>query len=461
MDTRAWQHDASGAKRPDDALPGAPQSAGIDKQRALGAVLVFVFPLLSLVTTFGVGLSSFTFLVIPLLLPRRAWTVLRRHWPATRWVIGAFLADLLLEGASFIDRQPHGLSSFEKPVRMLFAVSAMLTVQLLRPKRGALWWGASCGAAAAAALAAWQRWSLGIDRPGGDMNAITFGDLSLFLGLLALVGAHECRIRSRAAWAVFGSACGLFASLLSGSRGGWLILPFAAVVLMRRQRLLRGRGGLLLVSGICLLLALVFVTPQTGVRQRIAAGARDVRAYVSADGAASSLSIRLELWRAALMLARDHPLRGQSTADYKQQMHRWVDAGRLRPDVFAAPEPPHLHNDALQMLVTHGLPGLAVWALLLLAPGHFFLGRIGRAAGRAGPVHLPALAGLLLVLSYFGFGLSEVIFWSVKGNLFYALMVFLLMAYCLNAQQPVQLYRPGRGRSAPPGNRRVGPGSRQ
>jgi O-antigen ligase len=47
----------------------------------------------------------------------------------------------------------------------------------------------------------------------------------------------------------------------------------------------------------------------------------------------------------------------------------------------------------------------------------------------------PALAGMLVVVSYFSFGLTEVIFWSVKGSLFYALMIFILMGLCLNAKE--------------------------
>ncbi len=41
---------------------------------------------------------------------------------------------------------------------------------------------------------------------------------------------------------------------------------------------------------------------------------------------------------------------------------------------------------------------------------------------------------MLVVLCYFSFGLTEVIFWSLKGSMFYALMVFLLMGFCLAAQ---------------------------
>ena len=59
--------------------------------------------------------------------------------------------------------------------------------------------------------------------------------------------------------------------------------------------------------------------------------------------------------------------------------------------------------------------------------------------GRVDPQRLlicpGAQAGMLVVLCFFGFGLTEVIFWSVKGSLFYALMIFMLMGLCLNAKE--------------------------
>ena len=45
------------------------------------------------------------------------------------------------------------------------------------------------------------------------------------------------------------------------------------------------------------------------------------------------------------------------------------------------------------------------------------------------------VAGLLLVLSFFSFGLTEVIFWSTRAAMFYALMLFVLVGLCLNARE--------------------------
>jgi O-antigen ligase len=42
---------------------------------------------------------------------------------------------------------------------------------------------------------------------------------------------------------------------------------------------------------------------------------------------------------------------------------------------------------------------------------------------------------MLVVSSYLCFGLTEVIFWSVKASLLYALMVMILMGLCLNTKE--------------------------
>jgi O-antigen ligase len=407
------------------------------------ASLLFLFPLLGLVTGFGIGLVSFLFLGGALYLRRRSWAALRASWPEVRWVVLAFLAQLVFAAWVMVDR---GISAatVEKPARMLFAVSAMLVVQASGAGTRGLWWGTTGGALAAFGYAAWQRLALGVYRPGGMMNPITFGDLALCLALMALASAFDARSRNRAWLAAAGALAGLAASLLSGSRGGWIALPLAMVLLLGQRRIVP-RGPVLAAALLaCVAGALAWSLPQTGVRDRIAIGLSDMRLYADGNPAPTSLGVRFELWKAGIRLVRMHPLTGLETPDYKRQMRQWVAQGQLQPSVFAPPEPPHMHNDALQVLVTRGVPGLLVWAATLLAPLRFFLRRMARARGR-GPPYAAALAGALLVLAYIGFGLTEVIFWSMKASLFYALLVFILMGLCLNPQADTA---PG----APPGH---------
>ena len=394
--------------------------------------LVFLFPFLSLVTLFGVSLGSFLFLITALISFKQCRDALVRHWPQVRWVVLAFLLHFLFVLACALVRGAN-MNTVEKPARMFFAVSSLAVVLAARPSRRMLWWGVIGGALAALPFVAWQRLALGIERPGGLINAITFGDLALLLALLSVTAAIDMREEARnARLAALGALAGLAASLLTGSRGGWVALAVAALLFMRHARLLGGlRVRVLLAAGAAVVLAAWFV-PASGMQGRFDEGVNDVRTWFEDGTVFTRVGTRLELWKGASMLIAEHPLLGMDFAACRERMAGLAREGRIDPVVLTLP---HLHNDGLQELATGGVVGFASWAAILVAPLLFFLHALRAGVARAQSA--PALAGVLVVTSYVSFGLSEVIFWSMKGSLFYALMVFVLMGFCLNAKDKI------------------------
>ena len=392
--------------------------------------LAFLLPFLSLVTSFGVNLASFLFLVSALILFKPSRDALVRHWPEVRWVVLAFLLHFLFVLACALLRGDK-MNVVEKPVRTLLSVTVLAAVVASRAPRRALWWGASAGAVAALPFIAWQRFVLHIDRPGGFINSITFGDLAMLLALVALAGAIDMRDRPRdAALAGVGALAGLAASVLTGTRGGWAALVLAALVFGRRVARIDSRRGRALVAAGVAVLAAAWFTPALGVQERFAEGVHDARNWYEHGTVWTNFGTRLELWKGAVMLIREHPLFGMDFEACRARLAEYAQAGRLDPMVL---ELPHLHNDGLQALATGGVIGFMIWAATLAAPLRFFLRRLDARA----PQFAVALAGALVVLGYIGFGLTEVIFWSMKGSLFYALMVFLLMGFCLNAKEKI------------------------
>jgi O-antigen ligase len=401
-------------------------------KRGFVGVLVFLLPFLSLVTLWGVSLCSFLFLISALVLFTDCRAALARHWPAVRWVVAAFLFNFLFVALCYLAR-PEALSgNLEKPARMLLAVSALAVVLACKPSRHWLWWGVIGGAVGGALLVGYQRLVLHLERPGGLINPITFGDLLLCLGLVSLAAAIDMRGARRAGWAALGALAGLAGSIMTGTRGGWVALALAVLVFMRYSRAIGGRRiRTLLLAGFALVAATWFV-PASGVRERISQGEADITTYFAGGSAFSNVGIRLELWKAAALLIAERPLLGADVVTAKAGVDRYVGAGRIDPVVLPMP---HFHNDALQALVTGGVVGLLAWLSILAAPLLFFA-RALRAREAPDRQQLAlALAGMLVVVSYFSFGLTEVIFWSVKGSLFYALMIFLLMGLCLNAKE--------------------------
>jgi O-antigen ligase len=401
-----------------------------DPRQLLIGVLVFLFPFLSLVTLFGVSLSSFTFFIAALFVLKPGAGAVRRHWREVRWVVLAFLLNFVFALLCLAFRTYEHMGIIEKPFRMLVALSALVLVLVFKPDRRALWWGVIAGAVAAALLVGYQRLELNLDRPGGLINPITFGDLSLLLGLLALAAAVDFRSASRALWPAAGAVAGIVGSIMTGTRGGWVALALVAFLFIKYSHALSSKRVRAVVVLSFALVAGSYFIPQTGVRERVDQGVKDITTYYSGGSAFSNLGIRLELWKGAALLIAEHPLLGQDNDSYKAAMRRYVAEGKLDPVVLPMP---HLHNDALQAMVTGGVTGLLVWLATLVAPFLFFARSIATRA-RTGQLAL-ALAGMLVVVAYFSFGLTEVIFWSVKGSLFYALMIFLLMGFCLNAKE--------------------------
>jgi O-antigen ligase len=394
--------------------------------------LAFLFPFLSLVTLFGVSLGSFLFLITALISFKPCRDALVRHWPQVRWVVLAFLLHFLFVLGCALMRGAN-MNTVEKPARMFFAVSALVAVLAARPSRRMLWWGVIAGALAALPFVAWQRIALGVERPGGLINAITFGDLALLLALLSVTAAIDMRENARqAGLAALGAIAGLGASLLTGSRGGWLALVVAALLFLRYARGIQGRRVRVLLAAGAAVVAVAWFVPATGMQARFAEGVGDIRTWVDGGNVNTRVGTRLELWKGASMLIAEHPLLGLDFSACRARLADYAREGKLDPVVLALP---HLHNDGLQELATGGVVGFALWAAILAAPLLFFARQLR--AGMKRPQFAVALAGILVVTSYVSFGLTEVIFWSMKGSLFYALMVFVLMGFCLNAKEQI------------------------
>jgi len=405
-------------------------------QRWIG-FLVFLFPFLSLITPFGIGLSSLVFVLAALCVPRRSWAAIRTHWPDIRWVVAAFAFYFLFALLCVLARPEATWGYLDKPSRMFLGLSAALLVVLARPARASLWWGVIAGTIAALPFIAYQKLVLEIYRPGGFLNPITFGDIALCLALVAMAAAIDYRHSTRKAiLPALGALAGLGATLLSGTRGGWIALVLAAILFLSYARLLRSRRVRLLLIGSFALFASTFFIPAFGVQERVGQGVHDVRTWLDGGSALSNVGIRLELWKGARSIIGEHPLFGLDPLTVRAELRKLVEKGEIQ-DVVLPFE--HLHNDLLQAQASGGVFGLLAYLGILGAPFAFFARAVGRGAqggrGQSSQQFAPALAGMLVVLSYFGFGLTEVIFWSLKGSMFYVLMVALLMGFCLTAKE--------------------------
>ncbi|WP_229211502.1 MULTISPECIES: glycosyltransferase family 9 protein [unclassified Duganella] len=402
----------------------------------LSSTMIFLLPALALSSKVGLGLVQ---LLILLLLFRRGPLMLalyRRHWGDIGGVVmafgGYFLISLL---RLLLDRQ--SLHTLDGPSRLLFGLSCIGVMYYLRPRARHFWLGLGFAAVLSAVVALYQVTIGGLDRAiGFTHHEITFGDLALACGLMSLCGLTDLR-NTRFSWLpVVGLLCGLLASMLSASRGGWLALPLVLIPVVRYGARLYGRRLLLAGAVLLALVVLAFAVPATGVAVRIAQAFSDIHNYLQVGDANTSVGIRLELWKASWMMFTEHPWLGVGREQFDVALHALAAQGRLQQS--AALLYSSSHNDMLNCLATGGLLDFSLLLTMYIAPLCFFAGQLRRPDQGQHPL---ALAGMVVVVAFFAFGLTDVMFWLMMPKVFYVMMVCSLVGMCLAAQYPAPVPR--------------------
>ena len=390
---------------------------------------MFLLPALTLTTRVSVGLVEVALLLsslgygVSLMRQRRAhpdWFV------ATRWLTLAFLFNLLVATASLIGTgfDPR---FFENPSKMLLAALLPAMVLLLRPTARVLWIGLFAGTVGATGFALYQRFVLLMPRAEGFSMPITFGDIAMAMGLMSLASIP---LSARTRWAALpylSFLAGVIASILSGSRGGWLAFLLSVFPLYSYGRHAIGRRAVMVIAASLVVVATVCVMPQTGVLTRLSDVSKEIDQYNNGNPD-SSVGARFEMWKGAWVLFAEHPLTGVGRANFNTGLNRLIARGQIDPAMRGFQ---HAHNEMLNAMATQGLPGALALLALYAAPLLFFSRRVRQ----PGAHRSYALAGMLLVLSFIDFGLTQVMFAHHVGSAFYALSVCLLAGLCLQEQQ--------------------------
>lgn len=319
----------------------------------------------------------------------------------------------------------QSISSIDKPVRLLLAVPALLFVIAYPPRLAWVWGGVAVGALGAGGWAAWLKVIDDVARPGGYNNPIQFGNLSMLLGVLCLAALGWAVTQPRrylwVALLLIAALFGIAGSLLSGSRGGWIGIPFILLVLFRAYgALLPKRVCIGVLVGILLAGAALYAVPETGLQERVQQGVADVQRYAAGDRSYSSVGARFEMWRGAGSLIAEKPLLGWGTEGYKQAMQALGSDGVINQKAASYS---HAHNEFIDSFAKRGLLGLAVLLVVYLLPMRFFAKELG---ARDLSMRATATAGVLLSVTYMDFGLTQSFLSHNSGVMMYAFLLAML-----------------------------------
>jgi O-antigen ligase len=404
------------------SLPNASPFSLAAVMRVYTSLAVFLLGAIALIVPSGYSLGAVMLLLgsVLLLFTQPVLGLKRQDYLVMAALMAYAFIGML---AAWWDGQ--GTRGFDEPIRFLLAVPAMLLVMAYPPRLGWLWSGLAVGAIGAGCWAGWQKLVEGALRAGGFTFVIQFGNLSMLLGILCLAGLGWAMVQPhRTGWVALllvGAVAGMLGSLFSGSRGGWIGLPFVLLVLYRGyghqlpSQLKIGALLAVVLGGL-----LVYFLPQTGVQLRVEEAFSDIALYVSGETSVTSLGARFEMWKGAYHLILEKPFFGWGENGYQAGIQMLANNGVIDP---IATHYSHAHNEFIDAFAKRGVVGLAVLLALYLVPMRLFARHI---AATNLELRALAVAGVLLPVAFIDFGFSQAFLTHNSGVMMYAFLLAVL-----------------------------------
>ena len=321
--------------------------------------------------------------------------------------------------------------------------------------RPAIWLGAVAGSIAAGVVSLSMLLFVGMGRPTSGVNPIHFGEMALLLGFIATVtrGLAVGDERRIARWTLAGVIMALTAAVLSQSRGGWIAVPLIVIVaLVHHHRSPSPRRLRYLAALVLAITPVMVIAVNANDRAALRAFDRGVEQtvdYVANHGrpdAAGSTSVgaRFEMWRSAVAGFRHSPALGVGWGNMDDRFAEDVAAG-VRDERIA--EHGHPHNQYISHLGSGGLVGLGTLLALLAAPG-WICARALRS--RRDDSRTLGAAGLVVILGYAVFAMTDSVFETVSPLVFFVAAVGTIVAQIdrLESEQ-VFAYAPPDGMEQP------------
>lgn len=334
------------------------------------------------------------------------------------------------------------IGDLDRTAKYVLALIAIPALYHVTPPVGWLMWGCWSGAWLAGGTAVWQVYVVEAARGAWHINAIQFGNIALLLGTWSALWLGHAQTRAQVLLASGAVAAGLFASIASGTRGGWIVVPVLMTVVgwrylpkwlanpsQPRNSPTKHRLKWALVMAFAAGLGLA-ATQWREVHQRIAEVQQEWALYHEAGVSDSSIGHRLAHWALAWQMGLERPLLGWSDPGYQAEKQRRVDAGEAPASVQQFG---HAHQEWLDLWAKAGSLGVGALMLFYGLPAIVYLRALRTVrhmtAGRDRDTLLSAAScGLATVLGFAGFGMTQVMFAHNSGNIIYLFMNLLWLA---------------------------------
>jgi O-antigen ligase len=257
------------------------------------------------------------------------------------------------------------------------------------------------------------------------VDPLTFGGYALVIGFTCL---FLLNLKKDAYFLsglkLMGFACGLFLSVGSGSRSGWMAIPFVLALWLFIQR--KNKKLIISVSLIFVSALVVTLLLNEHLQQRFLSIFQETLSWFTnqANKEEGSGGMRLTMWKMSWVLFLESPLYGfGDPIGYKHLLDQPLVTSFAGPNALGAitlgP-----HHEIFGQMLRSGIFGLVTGLLLFFAPMGIFIQQLHQDSR-----NMAAQVGLAFVLGLFICSLSFEVF-----NLKYTSSFYALILACLGAQ---------------------------
>lgn len=286
------------------------------------------------------------------------------------------------------------------------------------------------GAILSGSHALYQTFEIGM-RATGTINAVIFGGTSMLLGFMSLASWQRLsEMNYGYFWPIIGFLFGIAGSLLSLSRGSWIITPALIICTIiyahynthvsRKDTLPAAIGGFAVLA-----ILIWWLWPYFGPRINVAVD--QWNQYFAGESYFNSIGLRLEIWKAAFFTIQDNPLLGAGMGGRQEAFAGLLADGRVRDISYLY----HVHNQVLQDGADKGLLGIASYLALMGYLIHYFYKGVKQKLKNS-DIHF---VGLLLVVGYLFLGITNVTFNHGVWNTFFVAMLALIFCFTENQEK--------------------------
>jgi O-antigen ligase len=259
----------------------------------------------------------------------------------------------------------------------------------------------------------------------GTINPILFGDISVYLAFGSLVSLSYMRqYKFGVILSLVGFALGLIAAFYSLSRGSWLAVgPLIVVVLYYLYKSMESKKRL--VVPLIILSAIVVGSVLAGwskIQPRIDLAFAELNTYFQGEEYRTSVGYRLETYKGALLTIKENPVFGVGPGNRAEYFNDLESRGLLRDLDYIL----NAHNQIFEDGIDKGLLGIVSYLVLMIYLFMTFFKFKGQY--ESSRVYDPLnVAGVMLVIGYAVFGLTNITFTHGTFNTFFVCMVVLLL----------------------------------